>query len=253
MISVGEGGQRMDQENLKDELKKAKRDAGTWQLFTGVLFLLLVGSVLTHGYDFSSGDAATQPTTSSNTIEVIGDIELANAKIRGEIEAPITILEYSDFECPFCKRHYSETYPLIEKEYIDTGLVRYVFKHYPLSFHPQAVPAAIASECANLQGRFWDYHDVLFEEGVQGGNEAYKTYAKSIGLTESTFKDCIEKETFSEIIGFETNEGKKIGIKGTPGFVIMNTDESGEKVMISGAQPYSVFKQAIDEALQKVE
>ena len=127
-------------------------------------------------------------------------ISLDDDPIRGDPDAPITIVEFSDFQCPFCARFHLQTLPLIMEEYIDEGKVNLVYRDFPIqSIHPNALPAAVAAECANEQGRFWEYHDMLFEK--QNGwnrldsNTAISTfsqYASDVGLEQQQFDSCLE-------------------------------------------------------------
>ncbi|MCF7872421.1 DsbA family protein, partial [Candidatus Woesearchaeota archaeon] len=147
-----------------------------------VLGILLIISIFTSGFGIITAKtvAGTQEKTNNPGIKTgpaetgtltgnVPNVKFENANIKGEENAPVTIVEWSDFECPFCARFYSQTYNQIIKEYVDTGRANFVFKHFPLGFHAQAQKAAEASECAGEQGMFWEMHDVLFEKGVAGG------------------------------------------------------------------------------------
>jgi len=162
--------------------------------------------------------------------------------IKGNENAPVTIIEYSDFECPFCARFYRDTFGQIEEEYIETGKVKVIFKHFPLGFHANAQKAAESAECASEQGKFWEMHDILFEKGVSGGISTFKTYAKDIGLDTSSFDECLDSGKMEDTVKANIKEGKNNGISGTPAFII-----NGKT--ISGAQPFSKFKQVIDAEL----
>jgi protein-disulfide isomerase len=173
------------------------------------------------------------PTTSGTT---------SITNIKGDENAPVTIIEYSDFECPFCARFYSDTLGQIEKEYIETGKANLEFKHFPLGFHSNAQKAAEATECAEEQGKFWEMHDKLFEDGVSGGVSTFKKYAKDLGLNTVKFDECIDSGRTADSVKADIKEGKSNGVTGTPAFLI-----NGK--LVSGAQPFSVFKQAIEAEL----
>jgi len=161
---------------------------------------------------------------------------------KGDADAPVTIIEWSDFECPFCQRFYSQTLGQIEEQYIKTGKVKFVYRDFPLSFHPQAQKSAEAAECAGEQDKFWEMHDLLFEKGVAGGVGAFKQYATDIGLDTAKFNDCLDSGAQAEEVQKDFRDGGAAGVRGTPGFLV-----NGQ--LISGAQPFSVFQQAIESAL----
>ena len=182
-------------------------------------------------------------------------ISLDDDPIRGDPNAPITIVEFSDFQCPFCARFHTQTLPAILEEYIDAGKVNLVYRDFPLeSIHPNALPAAVAAECANEQGKYWEYHDMLFE--TQNGwsrlsSEAvistFSEYAGEIGLEQEQFDSCLESGKYLEEVKNDLSDGRAYDITGTPGFFIGN-DEIGF-VKLSGAQPFDSFKQVIDAQL----
>jgi len=157
--------------------------------------------------------------------------------IRGDFNAPITLVEFSDFECPFCERHFS-TLNKILSDY--KGKVRLVYKHFPLGFHPNAQKAAEASECADEQGKFWEYHDKLFENQPTGYSlEKFKQWAKELGLNINKFNDCLDSGKYAQKVQADYQEGLQKGVNGTPATFI-----NGQ--LVSGALPYESFKQIID-------
>ena len=228
----------LTEENKMNEDEMNKR-INFWKAVSIVLLVALSISIIYPGMEKREKLADVVPV---NAVLANGEVNMEGIKALGDPNAPVVMVEYSDFECPYCQRHYVETFSEIKEQYIDTGKVYYVFKHYPLGFHKQAIPAALAAECANEQGRFWEYHDVLYKNGVQGGEAAYKTYAKEMDLKVSVFNDCLDKKKYSEVVQVEFEEGKKLGIKGTPGFII-----NGQ--IVSGAQPFSIFASIIEDKL----
>jgi protein-disulfide isomerase len=182
-------------------------------------------------------------------------ISLDNDPIRGDPNAPITIVEFSDFQCPFCARFHVQTLPLIMEEYIDTGKVNLVYRDFPIqSIHPNALPAAVAAECANEQGKYWEYHDTLFEK--QSGwsrldsNTALATfsqYATDIDLEQQQFDSCLGSGKYLEEVQGDLSDGRDYDITGTPGFFIGN-EEIGF-VKLNGAQPFDSFQRIIDAQL----
>jgi protein-disulfide isomerase len=162
--------------------------------------------------------------------------------VKGDENAPVTIVEFSDYECPFCERFYSQTYSQIKSEYVDTGKVKLIFRDFPLGFHQNAQKAAEAAECAEEQDKYYEMHDKLFENGVTGGVTTFKTYAEQIGLDQNEFDVCLDSGAMADEVAKDMRDGQAAGVKGTPAFFI-----NGE--LVSGAQPFSVFQQKIEAAL----
>jgi len=167
----------------------------------------------------------------------------------GNENAKVTIVEFSDFQCPFCRSFFNGTYSELKKEYIDTGKARLVFRHYPLPFHDAARPSAIAAECAGDQGKFWQMHDKIFAEQEKKGTGtvAYgvaelKTWAAQIGLNTGQFNTCLDSEKYGEKVDADTSAGSAYGVNGTPSFFI-----NGK--LLVGAQPFAQFKALIDAEL----
>lgn len=165
---------------------------------------------------------------------------------KGSPDAPVTIVEFSDFQCTFCKKFWRETLPRIEEKYIRSGKVRFVYRHLAI-LGPPSVQAAIAAECAHEQGKFWPYHDRLFASGglfaFSTGN--LKRYAEEVGLDRAQFGACLGGEAPREKVERETAVGRAIGMTGTPGFLI-----NGGRMI--GAQPYEVFEEIIETTLKEV-
>lgn len=179
------------------------------------------------------------------------DVPLRDAPIMGDPDAPVTIVEYSDYQCPFCARHFQETMPQLVKTYVDTGKARYVFKDFPLtSIHPEAPVAHEAARCAREIGgdeAYWDMHDRLFESQEKwAGNPQhaalFKTFAADLGLDSAVFDECLVSGRYASAIQADVQEGAGFGVTGTPAFYI-----NGQP--LSGAQPYGVFVQVIDALL----
>jgi len=171
----------------------------------------------------------------------------------GSQNAPVTLVEFSDYQCPFCRRHFSTVYPILKKEYIDTGKLRYVFRDFPIaSIHPQAPKAHESAWCAKEQNRYWEMHDILFKNSQDLSVPALKTYATKIALNAERFNACLESGKYTGEIEKEIAEATRAGVNGTPAFFIGSTG-SGEKItgtLVSGAQPLARFKQVIDDLLR---
>jgi len=162
--------------------------------------------------------------------------------IKGDEDAPVTIVEFSDYECPFCTKFYEQSLQQIEKNYIDTGKVKFIYRDFPLSFHQNAQKAAEAAECAGEEDKYFEMHDLLFEKGVSGGVSAFKQYAKDIGLNTKKFDQCLDSGEMAKEVQDDFIAGQQLGVSGTPAFFI-----NGK--LVSGAQPYSVFEQIIEQEL----
>jgi protein-disulfide isomerase len=173
-------------------------------------------------------------------------------------QATVAIVEFSDYECPFCKRYYEEAYQDIVKNYVDTDKAFIVFRDNPLSFHdPLATQQAIAGECVQDLGgddKYYEYHDLIFETTESNiGMEKSELYtlAAKVGVDKKKFSSCFDKEKFKEEVEKDMADAAEAGLSGTPGFVVGTVDENGivDGKVVSGAQPYSVFKATIEEYL----
>ncbi len=173
------------------------------------------------------------------------DVEVGTLPVKGDENAPVTIIEFSDFECPFCKRFFDDTLAQIEKEYIETGQVKFYYRDFPLtSLHPQAETAAMAARCANEQDAFWAYHDTIFENQGKLGDELYTDWALDLGLDIDQFEECLDSEKFADAVDKDSKDGSAAGVNGTPAFFI-----NGQ--LVSGAQPFQNFKRVINQALEE--
>ena len=187
------------------------------------------------------------------TVEKIpGTVALGSVTPKGNIAAPLTLIEFSDYQCPFCKRHADQTVPQLMKDYVDSGKMRYVFRDFPLeSIHPRAVKAAEAARCAGDQGKYWDMHGRLFANQRALDPEQLVEHARAIGLEERAFKDCLEQGKHVAAIKKDLEDGTKLGVRGTPTLVlgVSDGDQVKNAVVIRGAQPLAVFKAEIDRLL----
>lgn len=173
----------------------------------------------------------------------------------GNQDAPITIIEFSDFQCPFCARFQTQTLPLILEQYVETGKVKFVFRDFPIqNSHPNAMPAAVASECADEQNKFWEYHDMLFEnQGTWNKMDftsvitIFKEFATELELNQEQFNSCLDSGKYVNEINNDLTDGRNYEVTGTPGFFIGN--ENIGFVKVNGAQPFEVFRGIIDSQL----
>jgi protein-disulfide isomerase len=182
-------------------------------------------------------------------------VNIGTSPVKGEADAPITLIEYSDYQCPFCARHYRDVLPLLQQEYIDTGKVRFVMRENPLAMHRDAMNASMAALCAGDQGKYWDMHNMLFENPKQLGVDNLKAYAGTLGLDSATFDECLDSKKHEKTVQADLASAAKLGMSGTPGFFIGLTDPDDPdkvnlSVFIKGAQSINQFRGSIDELLK---
>lgn len=171
--------------------------------------------------------------------------------ILGDAKAPVTLIEYGDYQCPFCGRFFHEVEPPLRDEYIKTGKVKMVFRNFQF-LGPESIASGAAAECAKDQSKFWAYRDAIYTAETADGHEnsgnlnrdLFLMLAQNAGLDMTTFTSCLDSNKYAERVNKDTADGQTLGVNSTPTVYI-----NGEKVI--GAQPYSVFKNVIDIALQK--
>lgn len=205
--------------------------------------------------------AAVQPTARATAVPeptAQGVLKTENAPVLGDANAKVTIVEFSDIQCPFCRLFYVNTYEQLKKDYVDSGKAKLVFMNFPLdSIHPAARDSAIGAVCAHQQGKFWEYHNKLFDEQqklnpqgntVQYGAAEIKKWASEIsGVDTAVFNDCLDNKKTDAVVQAELENGVDNGITGTPGFIIVGPN--GQRQTISGAQPFAAFKSVLDAML----
>lgn len=197
-----------------------------------------------------AGSAINDPNTPQpSPAPIVMEVETGHLPIMGDEDAPVTMVEFSDFQCPFCKRFTDEAFQKIKEEYIDTGKVKYAFRHYPLPSHPNSSKAAEASECANEQGSFWEYHDVLFENQNEWSplspteaQNTFVTYAGNVELNTGQFESCLTSGKYAEAVEEDTQAAQAAQVTATPTAYI-----NGQQVV--GALPFDAFKTIFDEQL----
>jgi len=162
------------------------------------------------------------------------------AMTRGPATAPVTVVEWSDYECPFCRRA-QEVLQRLQGEFPDT--VRFVFKDFPLRSHPNALPAALAARCAGAQGRYWEYHDLLFVAQPDLSRDHLIAYARRLGLDAPAFTECLDTARFRDAVLADQREGREAGVRATPTFFI-------NQRKIEGTLPLDDFRNAIKQALR---
>ena len=199
----------------------------------------------------SSGSQSRQgaaSTTSSAEARDSAQARASRARVKGAESAPVTIVEVSDFQCPYCRRFTQEAYKQIDSAYVRTGKVKFVFISYPLPSHPQSWDAAEAAFCAGAQGKFWPMHDRLFAtqpewSGQGSGVARFARYASELKLDMAAYDRCVRDDEMASLIVNDATQAAQAGINGTPAFIL-----NGQK-SISGAAPFEEFRQAIDPLL----
>jgi protein-disulfide isomerase len=223
--------------------------------FYSVLTVLAFAAGVLLGYVAWGMDtpvAATAQTAGQSSVPVVEapatqepqytryDIPTENAYALGPADAPITLVEFSDYQCPFCRRWHTEVYEPLLAAY--PGQIRFVYRHLPLtSIHPDAFSAAEAAMCAGEQDAYWPYHEKLFSSETLG-NSTYIQYAQELGLNMNTFEACINDRKYQEAVQADSDFAINLGIRSTPTFFING-------LAVVGAQPLEVFKQVIDKEL----
>ena len=174
------------------------------------------------------------------------------SSVRGDPDSRVAIVEFSDFECPFCGRYSREIYPRLAEEYIETGRVQYVFRHYPLVIHPFAFKAAEATECAARAGMFWEMHDLLFEAAGALTEADLLRHADSLDLESVDFETCLKDGAMADRVLNDVRVGEALGVTGTPTFFFAEVRDDGKLRMLAkanGVKPYSAFKSKLDELI----
>lgn len=169
-------------------------------------------------------------------------------QVLGRDDAPVTIVEFGDYQCPYCRKYHGTTYTDLKKNYIDTGKVRYIVRDFPLQFHANAGPAALAVRCAAEQGQiqFLALRDLMLENSADLGAESIKKYGNQINLDMTKFRNCIDTKKYSPAVQKDIADANALGINATPSFVIGKTAKDQiDGVRIAGALPYSGFESAI--------
>jgi protein-disulfide isomerase len=172
------------------------------------------------------------------------DVSIDDDAVMGDPNAKVTIIEFSEYQCPYCGRHANGPLQEIKKNYVDTGKAKFVFRDFPLAFHDNAKPAAIAAECVREQGgddSYFEYHDVLFQNQKALDADSLKQYASDMGYDIGT---CLDTEKYGDEVDKDMEDGKAAGVRGTPATFINGR-------MVSGAQPYENFETIIEEELAK--
>ena len=227
----------------------------TFGLFLAIILLaigFIVGALFTKAQYLQNPPVAQGTAPTAGTAAQPGqkvNVALGNLPLKGNKNAKVTVIEFADFRCPFCEQFFTQTLPQFLKDYVDTGKVKFVFRNFAF-LGPASIVAADASECANDQGKFWEYHDYLYKNQPDESNTTmYNTdtltqVAVSLGMNGDQFKTCLATKKDDSIVSKDMADGQAAGVSGTPSFFINGT-------ILVGAQPYSAFKTLIDQELSK--
>jgi len=227
-----------------------------------IMIVIMIGASFALGmmwgkiqvYESGGISKAIDPETLPQAVQepTSGIASIDDDPMIGDENAPITMIEFSDYECPFCKRYFDETFSQIVEKYVDTGKVKIVFRDLPLSFHdPMATKEAIAANCSREQGgdkKYFEYHDEIFTRTISNGNGLSEkdliTIAQNLGLNLSSFNTCIEDPDQEAEVKNDLADAGKAGASGTPTFVIGKSTDDGviDGKLVVGAQPLSAFE-----------
>lgn len=199
-------------------------------------------------------DQTTTPneSISSTNTEGLHPLALDGSPLLGSLGAPITIVEYGDYQCPNCQRFATQVKPLIVENYINTGKAKLIFKDFTI-YGNDSVNGAIAAHCASDQNKFWEMHDLMYQgqKAINSGwlsVDSIKKFVSGIGLDMQQFNSCFDGKKYAQKVTENFNDGKSAGVNGTPTFIII--DSRGQIVTIQGAQPFNTFKQVLDKMLE---
>jgi protein-disulfide isomerase len=212
---------------------------------------ILLGSVIISAAIIYSGGGSIGSVIAQN--QGGGDTAPKVVKLEERPEAPkegsgkVVVEVFSDFQCPFCQSFFNNAYKDIKSKYVDTNKITFVFRHNPLTIHQNAEKAAEAAECANKQGQFWPYHDILFTKSKSDGTgldtASLKSYARELGLDTSVFNKCLDGGEAAEAVKADLAAGSKASVSGTPTIFV-----NGERLV--GAQPFASFETLIESKLK---
>lgn len=182
------------------------------------------------------------------------EIDLAGAPFLGDADAPITIVEFSDFQCPFCARHVQQTLPKLQQSLIAEGKLKYVASDFPLPTHKQAFKASVAAHCAQEQDKFWEMSAKIFENYRTVSPETLPGFAEAVGLNVNDFNTCLASGKYDAMISAKKREAQKAGVGSTPNFLVGYTQKGSTKFkakeLIKGAVPYENFKSTVERLLK---
>jgi protein-disulfide isomerase len=230
-----------------------------WMVSTFLLLGIVIGVSVSQGYNLifkknpvqqQSNNVQQQQQQQNDEPVFVANVSTDDDPYLGSDDAKVTIVEFSDYQCPLCYRFFIQTFEQLKKDYIDTGKVNFVFRDFPLiGKHLQALKAAETANCALDQEKYWEMHELIFTKiqdwsANEKASDLFKTYASDLGLDTVKFNDCLDTDKYVEEIAKDINDGKEYGVRGTPYFYVNGR-------LIPGAMAYASFKQIIEEELAK--
>jgi len=243
-------GQDMPSSKAKQGLHGPSIGVGAGIAIVSILATFFVISVIDDSPELEFEEKS--PTQGAE--EVALSLFTANASpFLGDENAPITLVEFGDYQCFFCNKFFHETEGAILKNYVETGKVKIIFKDFTI-IGPDSIAAAHATHCANDQGKFWEYHDALYNNWA-GENNGWASlgnltkFANDVQLDQETFTKCMNDGKYQQRVAANNNDARTLGLTGTPGFFVIGPDNQITK--IGGAQPYDVFVRLFESELQK--
>ena len=258
---VTNSSESLDGPIIKKNLKKTRQlHAPSIALGAGIaISCLALGMFLGNFIDGENSQLLVETPTITNiekqqNIPGLTTLVKNGSPILGNIDAPLTLVEFGDYQCSYCKRHFDQTHDLIMKNYVATSKVKILFKDMIVTPGEDSVNAAHAAHCAKDQGMFWKYHYMLYNnwEGENTGwitDDILNKFAKNIDLDMNKFSKCMSENKWMELINASGKDARIMGITGTPSFFLIDTEN--EIIKIHGAQPYDVFKETFDLHLKK--
>jgi protein-disulfide isomerase len=215
-------------------MRGSRRLAGAALVCALAASALLVGAARSQGSDSDVVRLKLEP----------GELAL------GRSDAPLTMVEFTDYQCPYCRRFQAEVWPRLKRNYVDTGKLRYLARDLPLEFHSAAAPAAEAAHCAGEQGRFWDMHAALLAGEMDFATGGIERRAVALKLDMTRFGECVGRRKYAELIAAHAREADAAGIDGTPGFIVGRASGAVlDGLRVEGALPYEEFAGLLNELL----
>jgi len=260
-MQQGQQQQRKQQEKLKRS-NIVKNIASSSLSFVAIFYLAIIITIFSYSSSLTSSPHATNnyayATTQQNKI---GDLSLSTlihqgSPYLGDSSAPITIIDFSDFQCYLCARYVKATEPLINQTYIQTGKVILIFKHLPNRGF-DSMDAALAAQCTNDQGKFWQFHNMLYynqkpiDSGWVSKDNLKKFASQIIGLNMQQFEVCFDTKKYKDFIESDLTLGSSFGFHDTPSFIIVNSKDGSNPEILEGAHPFPSFKAIIDKKLEE--
>jgi protein-disulfide isomerase len=214
-----------------------------------------INSLKSSNVNPNSAQTLAPNRSSSNNKLSISNLVAEGSAVKGNTSAKVTLVEFGDFQCHFCARFAAQTESQIDQQYVKTGKISMVFKHFAW-YGPDSVTAAMSAQCANDQGKFWDFHDILYQNQGEinsgwAGKDNLKKFASQVqGLDMAQFDSCLDSEKYKSAVQSDINLSTSLGFQGTPGFIVEKSDGS-HTAQIAGAYPFPTFQQAIDKMLSE--